>query len=196
VQAWAAGGYRGVTPTTRTLLNYWFRADHRLPNGEKSQCYPFQRAAIETLIYLYEVAKVRRHKQMNVIVFERLKTDFGGGRIVSVLMLREGWDVQGVTGVVGLRPYTIPYTDSAANLRYYEPDFVAVTTDGTHHLIETKGREDIDVKHKDRAAQLWRENASQLTGMAWAYQIVHQQEFAQLRPDEFSDLVALAPIEV
>src|SRR6185437_13389376 len=26
--------------------------------------------------------------------------------IVSVLMLREGWDVQGVTVVVGLRPYT------------------------------------------------------------------------------------------
>ena len=26
--------------------------------------------------------------------------------IVSVLMLREGWDVQNVTVVVGLRPYT------------------------------------------------------------------------------------------
>ncbi len=26
--------------------------------------------------------------------------------IVSVLMLREGWDVQGVTVIVGLRPYT------------------------------------------------------------------------------------------
>jgi len=92
--------------------------------------------------------------------------------------------------------FTIPYTDSAANLRYYEPDFVAVTADGVHHLIETKGREDIDVKHKDRAAQLWCENASLLTETAWAYQIVHQKEFEQLRPDEFSDLVALTPIVV
>ena len=33
--------------------------------------------------------------------------------------------------------FKIPYTDSAANLRYYEPDFVAVTTDGVHHLLET-----------------------------------------------------------
>jgi type III restriction enzyme len=90
--------------------------------------------------------------------------------------------------------FAIPYTDSAANLRYYEPDFVAVTADGVHHLIETKGREDIDVKHKDRAAQLWCENASLLTGTAWAYQIVHQKEFEQLRPDEFSDLVALEPV--
>ncbi len=92
--------------------------------------------------------------------------------------------------------FTIPYTDSVANLRYYEPDFIAVTTDGVHHLIETKGREDIDVKHKDRAAQLWCENASLLTGTAWVYQIVHQKEFEKLRPDEFSDLVALELISL
>ena len=62
VRNWGAGGYAGATPTSKTLLNYWFRTDHRLPNGEKFQYYPFQREAIETLIYLYEVAKVRRHK--------------------------------------------------------------------------------------------------------------------------------------
>ena len=38
--------------------------------------------------------------------------------IVSVLMLREGWDVQNVTVVVGLRPYT-----SKANIRCH-----AITT--------------------------------------------------------------------
>ena len=59
--------------------------------------------------------------------------------------------------------FSITYTDSVANLRYYEPDFVAVTTDGVHHLIETKGREDVDVSHKDRAAKLWCENATLLT---------------------------------
>lgn len=65
--------------------------------------------------------------------------------------------------------FTISYTDTAANLRYYEPDFVAVTSDGIHHLIETKGQEDIDVKHKDRAAALWCENATLLTGVEWQY---------------------------
>ncbi len=44
------------------------------------------------------------------------------------------------------------YTDNATNLRYYEPDFVVVVSGGTHWLLETKGREDIDVVHKDRAA--------------------------------------------
>ena len=32
------------------------------------------------------------------------------------------------------------------------PDFVAVTSNGVRYLIETKGREDIDVANKERAA--------------------------------------------
>ncbi|HFQ94016.1 MAG TPA: hypothetical protein ENK32_08410, partial [Anaerolineae bacterium] len=90
--------------------------------------------------------------------------------------------------------FTIAYTDSAANLRYYEPDFTAVTTDGVHHLIETKGREDVDVKHKDRAAQLWCENAARLTGTPWAYKKVMQKPFEKLQPDDFADLIALEPV--
>src|SRR5580704_12863715 len=64
VTAWRDGGYRGVTDTTRLLLNYWFKTDHRLASGGKFAYHYFQREAIETLIYLYEVAKVRRHKSL------------------------------------------------------------------------------------------------------------------------------------
>ena len=64
--------------------------------------------------------------------------------------------------------FAIEYTDSAGNLRYYEPDFVAVTSDGTHYIVETKGLEDVNVAHKDRAAQFWCENATKLTGKPWA----------------------------
>lgn len=110
------------------------------------------------------------------------------------VFLQDAPDVTRFTKLPEQFGFSIPYTDSAANLRYYEPDFVAVTTDGIHHLIETKGREDIDVKHKDRAAQLWCENASLLTGTTWEYVIVHQREYERLRPDEFSDLAVLAPM--
>lgn len=55
---------------------------------------------------------------------------------------------------------------------------------------------EIDVKHKDRGAQLWCENASLLTGTEWQYKIVHQKEFEKLHPVEFSDLVALEPVAV
>jgi type III restriction enzyme len=145
VAEWRDKDYKGVTDTSRTLLNYWFRTDHRLPNGRRFAYHDSQREAIETLIYLYEVAEVRRQKELvesyapsglnlrlsryddfarycvkmatgsgktkvmslavawhyfnavaegqddyartflvlapNVIVFERLRTDFAGGRI-------------------------------------------------------------------------------------------------------------------
>ena len=85
--------------------------------------------------------------------------------------------------------FAIEYTDSAASLRYYEPDFVAILDDGSRRLIETKGREDPDVAHKDRAARLWCENASQLTGQAWRYLKVPQVGFDKLEPSLYSDLV-------
>jgi type III restriction enzyme len=84
--------------------------------------------------------------------------------------------------------FSIEYTDSAANLRYYEPDFVAVLENGEHYLIETKGREDPDVPHKDRAAKLWCEYVTDLTNMPWQYLKIPQREFTQLEPNEFSDL--------
>ena len=32
VKAWVAGGYKGITDTTRILLNHWFHTDHKLTN--------------------------------------------------------------------------------------------------------------------------------------------------------------------
>ena len=63
VNDWRASNYKGVTDTTRLLLNYWFKTDHRLPNGRAFFYFDAQRFAIETLIYLYEVAGIRRHFQ-------------------------------------------------------------------------------------------------------------------------------------
>jgi type III restriction enzyme len=148
VKAWRAGGYKGITDTTRELLNYWFCTDHRLPTGQPFAYHPSQQEAIETLIFVWEFEKIRTRKGLleryaqslkdvrlppcddfarycikmatgsgktkvmalaiawqflnaqreapeiareyaktflllapNVIVFERLKTDFDGGRI-------------------------------------------------------------------------------------------------------------------
>ena len=59
VGSWREDGYKDATQTTRELLNYWFLTDHVTPNGRKFRYYESQREAIETLIYVYEVAKVR-----------------------------------------------------------------------------------------------------------------------------------------
>jgi type III restriction enzyme len=83
--------------------------------------------------------------------------------------------------------FSIEYTDSVANLRYYEPDFVVVLN-GQNLIVETKGREDPDVPHKDRAAQLWCEHASDLTSSKWGYLKIPQREFEQLQASDFADL--------
>jgi len=88
--------------------------------------------------------------------------------------------------------FVIEYTDSRNNLRYYEPDFVAINKEGAHYLVETKGREDVDVANKDRAAILWCENATRLTGTNWQYIKVPQKEYEQLEPNEFIDLTVFA----
>jgi type III restriction enzyme len=87
--------------------------------------------------------------------------------------------------------FAIEYTDNMGNLRYYEPDFVVLTSDGTHYIGETKGLEDINVANKDRAAQLWCENTTRLTGKPWAYVKVLQTAYKQLQPTRFEDLLVL-----
>ncbi len=87
--------------------------------------------------------------------------------------------------------FVIEYTDAAGNLRYYEPDFVAVLMNGSRYIVETKGQEDVNVANKDRAATMWCENASALTGERWAYLKVQQSEYKKLQADSFEDLKIL-----
>ena len=63
--------------------------------------------------------------------------------------------------------------------------------DKTQWLIETKGREDIEVRLKDNAAINWCETATKLTGRAWQYLKVPQKEFEQLHPESLEELVAV-----
>jgi type III restriction enzyme len=89
--------------------------------------------------------------------------------------------------------FTIEYTDTAMNLRNYEPDFAAVDKSGTHWLLESKGQENVDVLRKDVAAVRWCENATKLTGKQWKYAKVPQKEFETLQPIRLADLAALMP---
>jgi type III restriction enzyme len=90
--------------------------------------------------------------------------------------------------------FTVEYTDTAMNLRNYEPDFVAADKSGTHWLLESKGQENVDVLRKDVAAARWCENATKLTGQQWKYVKVPQKDFEALQPSRLADLAALAPV--
>ncbi len=99
-------------------------------------------------------------------------------------------DVKAFTKLPEVFGFAVEYTDDG-NLRSYYPDFVAIDDGGVHWLLETKGMETEEVKHKDRAALVWCENATSLTGKTWKYLKVPQKEFERLQPDTLSDLVAL-----
>ncbi len=102
--------------------------------------------------------------------------------------LQDASDVRAFAKLPQRFGFAIEYTDSATNLRYYEPDFVAVGYDETHYLIETKGREDVDVAHKDRAALIWCESATLLTDTPWGYIKVPQLEWNMLQPVTLDDV--------
>jgi type III restriction enzyme len=106
--------------------------------------------------------------------------------------LQKAGDVQRFAKLPEQFGFAVEYTDSAGNLRYYEPDFVVLTSDGTHYIAETKGLEDVNVANKDRAAQLWCENTTTLTGKPWAYVKILQTAYKQLQPTRFEDLLVLA----
>jgi type III restriction enzyme len=64
VKAWKAGDCKGITDTTRTLLNYWFYTDHKLKTGLPFKYHASQQEAIETLIYVWEVEKIHTRKAL------------------------------------------------------------------------------------------------------------------------------------
>ena len=85
--------------------------------------------------------------------------------------------------------FKIQYIANTGNIRHYYPDFVAVEANGLHYLIETKGQEDTNVANKDRAANLWCQNATQLTGTQWRFVKVAQVSFNDLAGRTLTDII-------
>lgn len=59
VDAWRANSYPGASATTKRLLSFWFQDEHRTISGLPFRYYFCQREAVETVIYLNEVERVR-----------------------------------------------------------------------------------------------------------------------------------------
>jgi len=64
VKEWRLNKYKGITETTKELLNFWFHTDHILHNGQNFRYHTAQREAIETLIFIFEVKKIRNRKNL------------------------------------------------------------------------------------------------------------------------------------
>lgn len=86
VRDWRLANYEGASDTSRALLKWWFFTDHPMQTltGETFlfQYYFAQREAIETIIWLYEVAKARDK-------YDLIRFDVSGA--VSPAMFDESW---------------------------------------------------------------------------------------------------------
>ena len=63
VMEWRDKNYEGASDTSKALLNWWFKKEHIIYDGQGAaynfRYYFAQREALETVVWLYEVAKVK-----------------------------------------------------------------------------------------------------------------------------------------
>ena len=81
VAEWRDDDYKGASETSKSLLNFWFNQEH-LIGQTKFSFFFSQREAIESIIYLYEVAKAKDK-------YELMK--FDSSQRVSTGMFDENW---------------------------------------------------------------------------------------------------------
>ncbi len=99
-------------------------------------------------------------------------------------------DVDAFSKIVPKIGFYVEYRDSDGNLRLYYPDFVILTDNNECWIVETKGREDIDVKYKDQRIKFWCEDATKLTKTKWTFKRIDQEDFEKYRFKSLKDLVS------
>mgnify|MGYP000933582170 FL=1 len=86
VKKWRENNYEGASETSYALLNYWFDTQHMLPTNDGTmyefRYYFAQREAVETIIYLHEIAKVNDK-------YDLLRYD--SSKAISESMFDENW---------------------------------------------------------------------------------------------------------
>ena len=81
VEKWRDENYEGASDTTKSLLSFWFNQEH-LIGQTKFSFFFSQREAIESIVYLYEIANAKDK-------YELMKFDSSGR--ISTGMFDENW---------------------------------------------------------------------------------------------------------
>ena len=46
IKGWRADGYKGITETTKELINFWFRTDHVMPTGNSFRFHTDRKSVV------------------------------------------------------------------------------------------------------------------------------------------------------
>jgi type III restriction enzyme len=90
--------------------------------------------------------------------------------------------------------FKLDYVKADGDLSNYTPDFIVRTTDGTVWIVETKGREEIDVPQKMKRLHQWCVDASAASasdgGTQYRFVFVDQKGFERHPPKTMAGLAA------
>lgn len=107
--------------------------------------------------------------------------------VAMATFLNRAPDVQAFCKNAGPQSLRIDYLSGTGRLSFYTPDFMVKKKDGNYVLLETKGREDIDVPLKATAAVSWCKAASSKK-VKWQYLYVPQAVFGAISSNKIDDL--------
>lgn len=141
VTEWRNSGYEGGSETTRFLFDFWFNQEH-LINQKKFSFFFSQREAIESIVYLYEVAKAKDK-------YELFRFDCSNR--ISSGMFNETWTryvTKMATGAGKTKVIGLTLVWSFFHMLY-------VGSNNLFFNLETKGREDLDDIRKIQRLATW-----------------------------------------
>jgi len=217
VYAWRGKGYPGTSPTSVALLQWWFETDHLLENADGSfspfQYYYAQREAVETVIWLHDVRRAR--DKFDLLRFDasgavsagmffedwpryvlKMATGAGKTKVISLLIAWSFFhklyepDSELSRNFLVIAP-KLDYVKADGDLSNYTPDSIVRNTAGTVWIIETKGREELDLPQKMARLKQWCADATaaEENGQRYDFIYVDQKSFEKHAPKSLAALV-------
>lgn len=129
-------------------------------------------------------------------IFNRIvpETTGGGFELRFARFLDEAPDVAAFAKNYLAVGFKLDYVRANGDLSNYVPDFLVKTPDGMVWIVETKGREELDLPQKMARLRQWCEDATAASqaegGLAYRFVYVDQGGFERQPPTSFAALVA------
>lgn len=138
----------------------------------------------------------RRFLPAKKSVFNRIVGEGGadGLELAFASFLEAAPDVQAFGKNYLAVGFKLDYVKADGELSNYVPDFIVRTTDGKVWIVETKGREELDVPQKMARLRQWCADATEASAheysVAYGFVYVDQESFEKHKPNSFAGLVA------
>jgi predicted nucleic acid-binding protein len=112
VYKWRDDNYEGASRTTKSLFNFWFNTEHK-----EFQFYFSQREAIESIVYLYEIAEAKdKYELMRFDSSERISTGMFQETWTRYVIKMATNDVEEIIDMITILPFDIKASREAAKI--------------------------------------------------------------------------------